>query len=416
MSPSYGQIDEPPLNDAASTFGWPTATKQITTWVADDDGFRHRARGTGELLVTIPPFIAELQLSVPSAVSATVAAAERRIAELDVAVSGTRSTTVEAAVFALLRSESVSSSRIEGLEVSHRRLAEAIYDPAHAKRLAREVAANVSALRRAIDIGVERQPITTTGIRELHRILMQPVPQITEGEFRKVQNWIGPSNVPFDAAYVPPPPDLVEPLMEDLVAFANRSDLPPVLQAAIAHAQFEAIHPFVDGNGRVGRCLISVILRRHGRADAIAPVSGVLVRDTAGYFADLQLFQQHANPWPWANRFASATVTACDTALDLIVDIQQLQRRWMEFAGNPRKDSVTARLIEALPTLSFTDADQVAEHLGVDPNVARRGLNALEAAGVLSQVAGSKRNRVWRADGLHQLLDNYGAGFTRDPI
>jgi predicted ArsR family transcriptional regulator len=91
-----------------------------------------------------------------------------------------------------------------------------------------------------------------------------------------------------------------------------------------------------------------------------------------------------------------------------------LKSRWTAAAGNPRKDSITARLIDALPVLSFTDADQVAEHLTVDPNVARRGLNALEVAGVLSKVASSKRNRVWRADDFHQLLDSYGADMTRD--
>jgi Fic family protein len=395
------------------TYGWPSSSLTPISWTPADASSR-RPAATSKLFATIPPAIAGLQLSIPSAVAASIANAERHIADLDQSLSAARSTIVEAAVFALLRSESISSSRIEGLAISHRRLAEALYDPAHAKQLAREVADNVRALRHSIELGVDRQPITAASVRDIHRILMQTAPGIEEGSFRTVQNWIGPSGSPHDAAYIPPPPDAVETLMDDLIAFANRTDLPAVFQAAIAHAQFEAIHPFVDGNGRVGRCLISVILRRHGKADAIPPVSGVLVRDTAGYFDDLHAFQQQANPWPWVSRFAAATVNACDLARDLVADIQALQKRWATAAGNPRKSSVTARLIEVLPTLSFTDADQVAENLGVDANVARRGLNALEAAGVLSQVAGSKRNRVWRADALHNLLDQYGAGFTRD--
>ena len=293
---------------------------------------------------------------------------------MDTRLSGADPSLVETATFALLRAESLSSSRIEGLSISHRRLAEALYDPAHAKRLASEVANNVTALRAAIALGVDSHPITSADVQALHARPMKSVPGVHPGQVRDVQNWIGPSGSPFDAVYVPPPATEVSRLMEDLVRFINRNDLPPVLHAAIAHGQFEAIHPFVDGNGRVGRCLTSIILRRHSCTNVIPPVSGVLLRNVSRYYEALAAFQQDAKPWPWVEQFSHAIVASCESTEDLTAALGRLTASWMQRAGNPRRGSITARLVEALPTLSFTDAAQVAEQLSVDPNVARRGL------------------------------------------
>ena len=366
-----------------------------------------------EVQATIPPLLADLAIAIPSTIATESAEAERDLATLDAYASGLPLSVVEAVTTSLLRAESLSSSRIEGLDISHRRLSEAFYDPAAAKRLAREVANNTIALQHAIRLGSGRKPITPHDIVDIHAALMDGVPGIKGGEIRGSQNWIGPTDDPLDADFVPPPVDRIDPLLEDLCEFIERDDLPPTIRAAIGHAQFEAIHPFIDGNGRVGRCLISVILRRGNGTDVVPQISGVCASDTAAYFASLQRFQQAADPWPWVSQFCRATSIASATANRLSDDIVDLQARWMEQAGNPRAGSIANRLIAVLPTMSFTDADVVAEHLNVDANVARRGLNHLEDAGILSTIAGRKRNRVWRADEFHALLDRYSAGFTR---
>ena len=372
--------------------------------------------GPVDVQATIPPLLADLQLNIPADISQQSVAAERALATLDVEASRLPPSVTEAVTISLLRAESVSSSRIEGLSVSNRRLSEAFYDPAAAKRLAREVAANTVALEHSIRIGSERRPLTTNDLRDIHAKLMERVPFIDAGELRTSQNWIGPSDDPSKAEFVPPPVDQVEPLLDDLCRFVERDDIPATVRAAIGHAQFEAIHPFADGNGRVGRCLISIVLRRGAETDVIPPISGVCVSDTAAYFHSLQQFQQHANPWPWVSQFCEATETASGTAQRLSNDIIELQEHWAEQAGRPRSGSISNRLIDVLPTMSFTDADVVAERLGVSTNLARSGLNQLEQAGVLSTIAGRKRNRVWRADGFHELLDRYSAGFDRQVI
>ncbi len=390
---------------------WPTSEK-VTSVVHSSS--RLSADPTPvEVQATIPPLLADLPIAIPSTIATESAEAERELAKLDAYALALPPTVIESVTTSLLRAESLSSSRIEGLALSNRRLSEAFYDPAAAKRLAREVANNTIALQHAIRLGSERKPLTRHDILDIHAVLMSGVPGVDAGEVRVSQNWIGPTDNPADAEFVPPPVDLIDPLLDDLCQFIERDDLPPTIRAAIGHAQFEAIHPFADGNGRVGRCLISVVLRRGNGTDVVPPISGVCVSDTAAYFASLQRFQQAADPWRWVSQFCRATSLAAITASRLADDIVDLQQRWMEQAGRPRSGSVTNRLIGVLPTMSFTDADLVAERLNVDANVARRGLNALEHAGILTTIAGRKRNRVWRADDFHTLLDRYSAGFTR---
>lgn len=386
-------------------YGWLANTHQTVAWVPADDR-AWRRYGTVQVDAVIPPEIASVVFAIPAELAASIGSADAALARLDVELNGVSPHALDAASAHLLRAESLSSSRIEGLDLSARKLAEAEFDPATAKRLAREVAANVRAMQRAVELGSGRRPMTAQDVADLHAVLMADVPAIAPGLFRTVQNWIGPTNNPNYAVFVPPPPAELPRLIEDLAAFTNRTDLSPTIQAAIAHAQFEGIHPFVDGNGRVGRCLVGVIIRRRCGIGVFPPVSAGLRRDTSGYFADLRAYQQDSNPWPWARRFAAVTVDACAIAYRLIVDVAALQSDWRERAGRPRRNSIADRIIEVLPAHTLTDAKDLADLLGVDPNVARRGLATLEAVGIVREVAGRRRNRVWRVDEMHGLLDS----------
>ncbi|MGH3062282.1 MAG: Fic family protein, partial [Gaiellaceae bacterium] len=152
----------------------------------------------------------------------------------------------------LLRAESVASSRIEGLVLSHRRLAKAAFSHDARDLTAQAVLANIAALERAVALGSEVDELTRDHLLEVHRVLFAGSrDEHVGGLLREEQNWIGgAASSPRNAEFVPPPHELVPELLDDLCAFCNRGDIPAVIQAAIAHAQFETIHPFHDGNGR----------------------------------------------------------------------------------------------------------------------------------------------------------------------
>lgn len=393
---------------APAVVEWPVAARvPVTVTTArrawGDEQITHR------LDAVVPPHIAALPIALPGPLGATVVAAERALADLDAQLGASGAAIVEAATFALLRSESVSSSRIEGIDVTNRRLAEAIRDAGSAKQLAREVVGNIDAMRAAVAVGSAADPLTPDDLLDVHRRLMGRAIGIKEGELRTAQSWIGSERVEDGVAYVPPPPEMIGGLLDDLCEFVNTSSASSVVRSAIAHAQFEAIHPFVDGNGRVGRCLVSITLRKAGGTRTIPPVSSVLLSDTSSYFDALHEFQQNANPAPWIDQFARATVEACRRARALVADIEELEDEWRR-RTRARAGSHLLRLIDVLPMLTLASADEVAERIGVDTNQARRLLGQLEAAGIAKQATDGRRNRVWRIDQMLRLLDAHSLG------
>jgi Fic family protein len=187
----------------------------------------------------------------------------------------------------------------------------------------------------------------------------------------------------------------------------NRRNLSPTLQAAIAHAQFETIHPFPDGNGRVGRCLIHVVYRRAQLAPRfVPPVSLVLATESDAYIKGLTAYRSGA-PADWYLDFALTVIRACRAARQLSQQIEDLESRWMGDAGNPRRNSTARRLIEMLPGQPILRVSHVTEMLGVGTSAAHRAVNDLQATGVLKQVTVGQRNRAWEAVGLLELIDMF---------
>jgi Fic family protein len=271
----------------------------------------------------VPDKIFDLAPTVPFQTAAAATDAEKAIRELNARanVGG-----LEAIGPLLLRSEAVASSRIEGYRVSTLNLAKALVDPRAARGSARTVAANVSAMEEAIARADDPSPIRVGDIEAIHRMLMAPDPRATPGRLREVQNWLGGRlDSPLGAEFVPPSEDQLVSLLEDLAAFLERDDLPPVAQAAIAHAQFETIHPFIDGNGRVGRCLIHVVLRRRGVAPRfVPPVSIVMAARPTSYVAGLIDFRE-GRIAAWVESFANACHEAADHAATLADEMAALQ-------------------------------------------------------------------------------------------
>jgi Fic family protein len=195
--------------------------------------------------------------------------------------------------------------------------------------------------------------------------------------------------------------------MADLVDFINRDALPAVAQAAIVHAQFETIHPFVDGNGRVGRCLIHVVLRRRDVARSfVPPVSIVLAARPEGYISGLVDFRE-GRVESWCAAFAEASRYAAESSADLAARVAALQSEWRERAGRPRRDSAAARIIEVLPAQPIASAATIRGAIGARHQRALEGLKALADAGVLRQISAGTYDRQYAADELFELIEDY---------
>ncbi len=308
----------------------------------------------------------------------------------------------------LLRSEAVASSRIEKLAVSQQNLARALFDPRAAKGTAQLVRANVLAMEQAICVADRAGPLRVEDIVEIHRVLMTPdADQDNAGKIRTEQNWLGgSSDSPIDAVYIPPPHDLVEDLLVDLVAFLERDDLPAIAQAAMAHAQFETIHPFTDGNGRVGRVLIHLVLRRRGVAPSfVPPVSVVLAARPDLYIAGLVGYRQ-GQIEEWISSFASACSLAAEMSLELANAVRDLQTQWLGIV-RPRAGSAAALIINALPAQPVMTAMTARSAIGVSHEAARLALASLEQAGVVRELSNRKWDRTYAASGLFDLIEAY---------
>ncbi len=380
------------------------------SWPGNPAGQTRADRQPGRFKAYVPNPIAGYEPELTGAISNLLSDADGAVRELNQLDPG-RAHQIEALARQLLRQESLASSRIEGLAVSHKRIGEAAYDPrGSADRRAREVLANIEAMELAISIGSRDDPVSRDTILELHRTLMTPTMPKIAGTARDRQNWVGGRfHTPVGAEFIPPPADEVEPLLIDLAEFVNRADLPATLQAALTHAQFESIHPFPDGNGRVGRCLIHVVFRRRGLAPHhVPPVSLPMAADVDGYIKALTSYRRDAEA-DWTAYFAVTTTAASRAAEGFADRLRELETEWRTKA-NVRRGSTAEKVIDALPAQPVIDVRKAAELAGTSEEAARQALNTLESRGVIEQVTKRNWGRVWEAEGLWTLLDGYERG------
>lgn len=358
----------------------------------------------------IPDDIGQLDPPVSATAAKLISEADSAVGELNrdlPQVAG-----IEALARQLLRQESVASSRIEGLQMSQCRLARAamaleLNDRADSS--AEAIMGNIRAMEAAVTTTWAKPQLSTADIVALHRTLLESTRDSRfAGWVRDRQNWIGGSNYnPRGAAFVPPPEDRVPRLLDDLAAFLDRRDLPPTLQAAIGHAQFETIHPFADGNGRVGRCLIHVVFRRAQLAPRyVPPISLVLATEADDYVRGLTTFRE-GDTEGWCSYFAVKTLEATRRARGLAARVRRQRDEWVERAGRPRRGSAALRLIEALAGQPVLDVRVAARLTGASEEAARRAVNQLVEAGILSQVTIGRRNRAWEAREVFELLNAF---------
>jgi Fic family protein len=362
----------------------------------------------------IPAPVAGLDLTLPGDVAGVVSDAEKAIADLN------RGAGPELLPLArlLLRTESIASSKVEGMQLDARSLARAEVNQETGRKVrpsAAEILANIDAMQLSVERTANLEGLQPKDLLDIHRVLLERAPnsQIA-GRFRTSQNWIGGNDYnPCGAAFVPPPPENVDRLLDDLCAFMNDDDLPPLVQAAIAHAQFETIHPFEDGNGRTGRALVQVVLRRRGLTPSfVPPISVVLARDKDRYLRGLTVFRDDQLA-DWIELFAAATAEAATLAAHYTTRVGDLRERWREQLrehSNPRIDAAAWSLITVLPAHPMiTVPVAVAATQRTRPAVAN-AIEELEAAGILVRLTESARNRAWEADGLLDLIVGLESG------
>lgn len=358
-----------------------------------------------EVVVSLPPHIDTLSLPLDGAASAEVERATIAIATLD-ATYGDRLATFGSF---LVRSEAVSSSRIERENAALDDIARAtmgLKTPASARLT---VAAARAVQRMVAD--AESGSITAESVMTAHRELLADDPHDgpDAGKARTVQNWIGGSDYsPRGAVFVPPPPATVPGYLDDLFAFANRDDMPALVQAAVVHAQFESIHPFTDGNGRIGRALVNAVLRRRCvTRRLVVPVASALVADTGAYFASVNAYHD-GYAGQFVEHLAGAARRAAEGARESAEYLAALPAEWHGAVG-ARAGSTASRLIDVLLEYPALDARTVTTRLGVSDQAAREALDRLTEAGVLHELTGSRRDRAWAATDVMNELEGLNA-------
>jgi Fic family protein len=368
-----------------------------------------RNQRAGVYEVFIPDSIAGRDFAFDSADVTAIVGAQDALVKLH--ATPPRLATLGALARNLLRSESAASSRIEGVRISQRRLARAAYEEEKGRRdpRAAEVLGNVRAMERAIELGASAGTFTVTDITDIHRTLLRFTDDAAiAGVLRDKQNWIGGNDYnPIGATYVPPPHEHVEDLLADLCAFMARDDIAPIAQAAITHAQFENIHPFIDGNGRVGRALIySVLARRGDIANYIPPISVVLAAEPKTYIGGLGAYS-NGHVGRWCGRFAHATTRAARLAQQLSDAIETRQEQWLDRLGHPRSDSAARQLVSALPAQPVVDVPVGQKLTGKSHVAVGAALNQLEGVGIITPLNAKRWGRAWECGELLDLVGKF---------
>lgn len=374
-----------------------TGHREPRVWTSAD------GRRSGEIDVYIPTPIAGQRIvsSDPVAEAAT----ERSLQSLR------GQPLLEPLAAVLLRSEGIASSRIEGEVASTRRVFEADYAADHVvDRQAQRVVNSIRVMRGVIaDAG---QGVRPQDFDRWHALLFDG-DQVTfePGKVRRTQNWIGTrTDTPVGADFVPAPPELVDESLRDLAAFTDRVDVSPLAQAAVAHAQFETIHPYPDGNGRIGRALVYRSWAYRGLTAAInPPISRVLVENRDAYVDGLTAYRE-GDVDSWLGFFFEVVQSAALYTHSLGQRVEALTETWLGRLAGTHDDALVRRLVAGLSANPILTASEIGERHQVTERGARAALDDLVQRGILTfrPFRRAKRGRptkVYEATELFDLLD-----------
>lgn len=309
-----------------------------------------------------------------------------------------------------VRREAVFSSRIEGTQSTLGELlaAEAGAAVERSPEDLREVGNYVVAL----EYGIERLktlPLSLRLVRELHEKLMAHVrgQHATPGEFRRTQNWIGPPGATLaQATYVPPPPDSLKEHLAAWEKFLHERMLPPLIHVGLAHYQFEAIHPFLDGNGRVGRLLITLELCERNILPApFLYLSAFFDATRAEYYGGLRGITESGNWTYWLQYFLNGVARQAEDALSRAERINRLLEKWRHKLATDANAKVAFQMLDLLGANPFVTPRGAQQRLRMAYNTVMRAIGQLEKIGIVKEVSGAKRDRVYCANKLLKILE-----------
>jgi Fic family protein len=376
---------------------WPKVGESDAIWT-DSAGTPHR------IMLSAPAWINELDPRITSATAALVEDATIAISQYDFGYGQQRPWLRPL----LIRAEAAASSRIEGIAAFSDAILRAELGGTESRE-ATLIAANVGAIEMALS---QASDMNANSVREVHRVLMTSESRHTPGEFRKELVWIG-GDSPIGAVYLPPNDRWAAVGVEDVMAFDRRSNLARLVQAAVAHAQFESIHPFSDGNGRVGRALISASLFRQNLTAhlGVAPISAGLMGNPVGYIAALTAYRG-GDIEPIIQVVANAVFRALREADRLRSAVDDVIEDWKSRVSG-RSDSgifEVLKLVSGRPTVT---ASLVAEHLAIDATNSHAHIRRLVELGVLESRPTLGRRSVWVAPEILGAMDDFLASISR---
>lgn len=308
-----------------------------------------------------------------------------------------------------VRREAVLSSRIEGTQATLGELlaAEAGVAVERSPEDLREVGNYVVALEHGISL-LKELPLCVRLVRELHKKLMDGVrgQHATPGIFRTTQNWIGkPGSTLATASFVPPPPGEVEPCLSAWEKFLHESTLPPLVTIALAHYQFEAIHPFLDGNGRVGRLLITLFLmERKILPTPLLYLSAFFEATRRDYYDGLRGVSSQGAWQEWLEYFLQGVARMSEDALSRATRINDLLAEWhSKMAGHSTNTPI--RVLALLAENPFITITGAANQLKLAFTTVQRAIERLESSGIVQQASDARRDRVYCAHALLDILE-----------
>ncbi len=336
-----------------------------------------------------------------------LSAADRAVGRL--AGVGRRLPNPQLLIRPFVRREAVLSSRIEGTRTTVGELfaAEAggyaSGDPEDLREVANYVAALEYGVNRLRDL-----PLSLRLVRELHEKLMSGVRGeiATPGHFRRSQNWIGRAGcTPANATYVPPPPELLTECLGAWERFLHDRSLPPLVHAAVIHSQFEAIHPFLDGNGRVGRLLITLLLlEREILPSPLLYLSAFFEAEREEYYSRLLGVTARGEWEEWIAYFLRGVAEQASDALARIVRLEDLLANARQRLDHSLS-KVPERALELFTENPYATVGGVAQRLGVAFTTAQRAMDRLEAEGIVARVSDARRNRLYVAQAVLEILE-----------
>lgn len=382
-------------------------TYKQTYWYNTGEGQSRKERAGGSFSYFVPDKLCGSNMNFHSDVVSDITKAELTLAEIN--SYHTYHSTEGIARF-LLRTEAISSSYIEGLTMDAEKifLEELKFSQGNTKNksLAADIVGNIHAMEYAVNKATGEKNVTPQLLKNIHyELCINSRAKKYAGKFRDVQNWIGGSAYnPLNAVYVPPAPEYIDDLIEDLCDFINSKNISTIVKAAVAHAQLETIHPFADGNGRTGRALIHLILKREGLCKhMIPPISLMMARFNKDYILGLTEFRDGCAE-DWVSTFCGFVIKSCSEINNYEVKIRNIEDYWRSQFENIRAGSSLDLLLHELPAIPVFSMETIMSIIDNSFAAVNSALNICIDKGIVKLVNSKKRNRIFEVPEVLNLL------------